>query len=77
MRGYEYPLTHDISTLLEFLESIGHDIKRYWDLVEFNTFAVRFRYETFDYLEESLNREVVIEKVEELIRHVDKQIDSE
>lgn len=77
LRGYEYPLTHDISTLLEFLESIGHDIERYWDFVEFNTFAVRFRYETFDYLEESLNREVVIEKVEELIRHADKLIDSE
>ena len=76
-QGHEYPLTHDISALLEFLESIGHDIERYWDLVEFNTFAVRFRYETFDYLEESLDREVVVEKVEELIRHAEKLIDSE
>jgi HEPN domain-containing protein len=74
--GYEYPLTHDISTLLEFLEVNGLDVGRYRNLVEYNTFAVRFRYEAFDASEEPLNRKETLREVEELIRHIEKLIAS-
>ena len=72
--GHEYPLTHDISTLLEFLENSGVDIEHYWNLVEYNPFAVRFRYETFDALDEPLDRNVTLQEVEKLIMHIENLI---
>ncbi|MFC1488331.1 HEPN domain-containing protein [Thermodesulfobacteriota bacterium] len=74
LMGHEYPLTHDISTLLEFLENRGQEVEPFWDFVEFNAFSVRFRYETFDALEEPINRKGTIEKIEDLLRQVEKQI---
>lgn len=72
--GHEYPLTHDISTLLELLESSGLDVERYWDLVEYNTFAVQFRYETIDAFEMSSDRMITVHEVEFLIKQVEKLI---
>ena len=69
---HEYPFTHDISTLLTILENHGCNVEQFWDLIEYNTFAVQFRYEAFD-TSEPLERPVVIAQVETLFNHV-KQI---
>jgi len=74
--GQEYPLTHDISILLEFLESKDQNVENYWDLVEFNAFAVQFRYEAFDASEDPIDRTKTIQKIEELIRYFEELINS-
>lgn len=70
--GLEYPLTHDISFLLNFLEEREADIGRYWDLVIYNAFAVRFRYEAMAPVEEPLDRPKVIKQVKGLLDRVEK-----
>ena len=69
--GREYPLTHDISALLDLLESSGQDVERYWDLVEYNVFAVRFRYESLEVPDEPLDRAASVGAIEALMRYVD------
>jgi HEPN domain-containing protein len=69
--GREYPLTHDISALLDLLESSGQDVERYWDLVEYNVFAVRFRYESLEVPDEPLDRAASVRAIEALVRYVD------
>ncbi len=44
--GIQYHLTHDLSVLLTSLTNAGEEVEHYWDLVEFNAFAVQFRYES-------------------------------
>jgi HEPN domain-containing protein len=68
--GLEYPLTHDLSVLLGRLESHGLDVEPYWDLVEYNAFAVRFRYESLDSWDQPLDRVAALTAVEHLVRHV-------
>lgn len=72
--GQEYPLTHNIARLLAILEEQGKNVKRYWDLVDFNVFAVEFRYGVLNVSEEPLNRAWVIGRVQELMEHVKKEI---
>jgi HEPN domain-containing protein len=69
--GREYPLTHDISALLDLLESSGQDVERYWDLVEYNVFAVRFRYESLEVPDEPLDRAASVRAIEALMRYVE------
>jgi len=38
--GSEYPFSHDISLLLTILEDHNCNVELYWDLVEYNAFAV-------------------------------------
>lgn len=66
----EDPLTHDISALLDLLEGSGEDVKRYWDLMEYNVFAVRFRYESLEVPDEPLDRAASIGAIEDLMGHV-------
>jgi HEPN domain-containing protein len=68
--GVEYPLTHDLSVLLGRLEELGHDMEPYWDLVEFNAFAVRFRYESFEGQDEPVDRKAAVLAIECLVNHV-------
>ena len=74
--GREYPLTHDISALLDLLESSGEDVKRYWDLIEYNVFAVRFRYESLEVPDEPLDRAASVRAIEDLTGHVDRLLES-
>lgn len=54
--GGEYPLTHNLATLLTTLQNLGVDVEGLWDLVEYNPFGVQFRYEALDEAEELLDR---------------------
>lgn len=73
--GKEYPLTHDISVLLNLLQTDGQDVESYWDLVEFNVFAVRFRYEALEISDEALDRKSTIIAVEVLLLSVARLIE--
>ncbi|HEU4506337.1 MAG TPA: HEPN domain-containing protein [Nitrospira sp.] len=68
--GIRYPLTHDISTLLAILDEHGCDVEPFWTLVEYNAFAVQFRYELRAETEEPLDRLAVINDVRVLWEHV-------
>jgi HEPN domain-containing protein len=73
--GKEYPLTHDISALLDLLRSNGQDVERYWNLVEYNLYAVRFRYESLQIYDEPLERAATVESIERLITYVQEMLE--
>ena len=68
--GIRYPLTHDISALLTILDEHGCDVEPFWTWVEYNAFAVQFRYELLAETEEPLDRLAVIGDVRALWEHV-------
>jgi HEPN domain-containing protein len=70
--GREYPLTHNIARLLAILEDQGESVERYWDLVDYNPYAVEFRYGAYEVGDEPLNRIKVIVGVQELFDHVEQ-----
>jgi len=75
--GNEYPFHHNIAELLAALEKSGQDCKSYWDLVEYNAFAVGLRYEALDLEASPLNRESAAEKAHKLFNHVQHFIESQ
>lgn len=74
--GIEYPRTHDISLLLSVLRMQNQDVAGYDDLLEFNPYAVQFRYTAFVEMGEPLKRIKVIERVGELLRRVENLLTS-
>ena len=75
LSGVEYPRTHDISLLLSVLRVQGHAVDEYYDLLEFNAYAVQFRYEAFTEIGEPLRRRKVTQRVGALLRHVEDLVD--
>jgi len=76
LSGVEYPRTHDISLLLSALRLQEQDVDVYYDLLEFNPYAVQFRYTAFPEIGEPLNRLEAIKRVEELLRRVEDLLKS-
>jgi HEPN domain-containing protein len=70
MLGVDYPFTHDLSILLKMLEDNGQDMDPYQDLLEFNTYAVFFRYITDESEIEPFNRPQAVKRVGLLMEHV-------
>lgn len=67
----DFPLTHDLSRLLELLEEAGQAMDAYWPLVEFTVYAVQARYEAgLLEAEVPLDRIGVTAQVERLLAHV-------
>jgi HEPN domain-containing protein len=73
--GVEYPKTHDLTLLLNELHSHGQNVEHLDDLVEFNPYAVQFRYEAFDELGSSLDRNAVKKQIYDLLRMVQQLCD--
>jgi HEPN domain-containing protein len=74
--GLEYPLTHNIARLLAILEDQGESVQGFWDLVEYNPYAVEFRYGGFELEDAPLNRPLVIHQVQNLFNQVREIIPS-
>jgi HEPN domain-containing protein len=72
--GVEYPRTHDLSLLLSLLSSLGQDVELLEDLVEFNPYAVQYRYDAFEEMGSPLDRRAVIARVGELLSDIKTQI---
>jgi HEPN domain-containing protein len=68
--GEEYPKTHDLSLLLNLLNAHDQLDDSFYQLVEFNPYAIQYRYEAFDEIGEPLNRDVVIDRVGKLIEKI-------
>lgn len=68
----EYPFTHDISHLLRLLTDRGCATDLFWPLIEYNAFAVQFRYEAYGEDEDPLDRMKTIEEVQRLVIFIRK-----
>jgi HEPN domain-containing protein len=70
----DFPLTHNIITLLTLLEQQGREVQQFWDLVEYNSFAVQFRYEPFERLDVELNREEIVGRVTQVVEFISQKL---
>jgi len=70
------PQSHNLRHLLVMLESCGTPIDDLWEMVALTAFAVQFRYEAFDFMDEPLDRAYWSKKVEALLADVERQITS-
>ncbi|MBI5018318.1 MAG: HEPN domain-containing protein [Deltaproteobacteria bacterium] len=68
--GQEYPLTHNLATLITVLQGHGVEVEALWDLVEYNPFGVQFRYQALDEEEPPLDREVALGQLSQLLGRV-------
>lgn len=68
--GETYPKTHDINFLLRLLERAGQEIARFEDFVEYNMYAVQFRYEEYDMTDQVLDRAECAKEAMSLFNHV-------
>jgi len=70
----EYPKTHDLRALLALLREGGVNVEGLWDLVEYNVYAVQFRYDAFDVPDEALDRPAVVDRVQEIVQRVERLV---
>lgn len=75
--GDVYPFTHNLGLLLQRLENYGKDVSPYWDLLEFNPFAVQLRYDDFNERDVEIDREREIERLEALLEIIEGEIDQD
>lgn len=73
--GQEYPLTHNLATLVSVLQGHGVEVEALWDLVEYNPFGVQFRYQALDEAEPPLDREVAVGQLSQLLGRVARLLD--
>jgi HEPN domain-containing protein len=72
----EYPLTHNLATLLARLEQQGCEVERLQDLVFYTPFAVVFRYGAAGIPLPALDRPAVCSQVQGCFDHVKTVIES-
>ena len=72
--GIKYPYSHDIAALLTILKDHGEDVDKLWDLVEFNIYAIQFRYPGEEYQDEKIDRIETIESVSQIVNLVKDKI---
>jgi HEPN domain-containing protein len=75
--GGTYPLTHDLRLLIVKLEELGCAVDGLWEFLELASFAVQFRYEELEQVDEPLDRATITSEVDGLFRHVSESVDSE
>ena len=75
--GETYPLTHDLSELLELLETRESDADRFDGLIDYTPYAVQFRYGADDAEAGSLDRDEVLGQAEALLGEVRRRLTSE
>jgi HEPN domain-containing protein len=73
--GTEYPKTHDLSFLLSTLQRLGEEVEGFQDLIDFNPYAVQFRYEAYDEVGNPVDRNQVIQRVKQVLNEVKTQSD--
>jgi HEPN domain-containing protein len=66
LRATLYPRTHDLGALLHLLHRGGVDTAPLQDLIEFNAFAVQYRYDVMDPGEPPLDRARILRRVHSL-----------
>lgn len=67
--GIDYPRTHDLRLLFQLLKHHGEGVDSFFDLIEFNAYAVQFRYEAITD-DEPISRDEAAQTTHRLIQHV-------
>jgi HEPN domain-containing protein len=68
--GRRYPRTHDLMVLIDELAEAGEDTSSLDSLVDLNSFAVEYRYQSIDPGEDELDRNAVLREIESLLARV-------
>ena len=68
--GSRYPRTHDLTLLLEKLRGSDQDVRPWEAFVEYNLFAVQFRYEAYDEDDDPLDRASATALLRDLVERV-------
>lgn len=69
-----YPKTHDLRLLLALVDDNGHDVSGLWDIVEFNVYAVQFRYDWMPGDDSFSDRKSVIRRTGEVLEWLERRI---
>ena len=72
--GEPYPLTHDLDYLLRLVERREPEIGRFEDLIEYNPYAVQFRYGSFENEAAPIDRQEAVQRLEALRRQVRQRL---
>jgi HEPN domain-containing protein len=70
--GDIYPYTHDLGILLQRLENRGCEVADFWELLEFNPFAVQFRYDVIEIGDAEIDRAGEIVRLQSLLSCVNQ-----
>jgi HEPN domain-containing protein len=68
--GLEYPITHNLSELMDVLKEHGVRIEGRKHLLKFNLYAVLFRYVSTEGKIEPLDRETAISRIGVLLKEI-------
>ncbi len=71
----DYPKTHDLSSIIDLLESRGCAVKSKDQLLRLNVYAVQYRYEVLDEVSKALDRSSVEDYLGALFKAVQFEID--
>ena len=75
LAGVEYPRTHDLSLLLSLLEECGAPVPGSASLVEYNPYAVQFRYGgAFSDMGAPLDRPAVVRQMVDLVDSTERLV---
>ena len=72
--GEPYPLTHDLDYLLRLVERREPEAGRFEDLIEYNPYAVQFRYGSFENEAAPINRQEAVQRLEHLWQEVRRRL---
>jgi hypothetical protein len=70
----DIPRTHILSILLDILEGEGEAVEADWNLLEYQVFAVQFRYEALGTQIEPIDRKTAVEAIQMLLQQVDRRM---
>ena len=70
--GVDFPLIHDLEELFALLKDQGQAVPDiFQSLVDLTDFSVQFRYDTYIDFEDELDRDEIIQKVQNFVDHVE------
>ena len=75
--GVNFPLIHDLEELFALLKDQGQAVPDiFQSLVDLTDFSVQFRYDTYIDFEDELDRDEVIQKVQNFVDHVEQLLNN-
>ena len=75
--GVDFPLIHDLEELFALLKDQGQAVPDiFQSLVDLTDFSVQFRYDTYIDFEDELDRDEIIQKVQNFVDHVEQLLNN-
>lgn len=74
--GQQYPRTHDLTLLLRLLTDCRQCCQQHMPLVEFNAFAVQYRYEAYESPDDLIDRPAALRRIGSLLEEVRRLMDA-